>query len=103
MAKVTYDGVVEAVRYSTDGQINWVRTFMRRGATFSDYLIFDRQALIQLLKSGKTLMVGRRLPYLASTFEVSEPIRVVEKNGREVIVSGSPTSERDHLEGVPLI
>ena len=103
MAKVNYDGVVEAVRYTPEGRIDWVRTFLRRGPTFSDYIILDRQALIEQIKSGKKFMVGRRLPYLAGTFEVSDPVQVVQKNGKELLVAGEPHSERDHLEGVPLL
>lgn len=103
MAKVKYDGVVEAVRYTPEGRVDWVRTFLRRGSIFSDYIILDRQTLIEQIKSGKKFMVGQRLPYLASTFDVSDTVRVVEKNGKEIVVAGEQQSERDHLEGVPLI
>ena len=102
MAKINYDGVVEAVRYKPDGEIDWVRAYERRGSTFSDLLLIDRQTLIKRLKSGKRFVVGERIPYLAGTFNVSKPIRLVDKGSQEIIVTGDAAGQ-DRLEGVPLI
>jgi hypothetical protein len=99
MAKIKYDGVVEAVRYKPDGEIDWVRAYERRGSAFSDYLLIDRQALIKRLKC---FVVGERMPYLAGTFKVSNPIRLVDKGSQEIIVTGDADSH-DRLDGVPLI
>jgi hypothetical protein len=107
MAKRKLDGVVNAVHYNPDGQIAWVRAYLRRGPTFSDYMMLDRQTLIANLKSGKNYFVGERVPQMASTFEVGAALRVVDKDGKQIIVSGDKdadnTSERDHLEGAPVI
>jgi hypothetical protein len=103
MAKVKFDGVVEAVHYQPDGQVAWVRAYERRGATFSDHVLIDRQNLIQKLKNGKRFVVGRRLPYLASTFEVSAPLQVVQVDGKEVLATGGAGGGRDSLTGVPVI
>jgi hypothetical protein len=103
MARKKYDGVVEAVHYKPDGQIGWVRTYLRRGPTFSDYILLDRQTLIEHLKAGKRYLVGERVPQLASTFEVSEPLRVVQKDGKEIVVTGDLQADKDDLKGVPLI
>jgi hypothetical protein len=103
MAKAKYDGVVEGVRYLPNGQVAWVRAYLRRGATFSDRLILDRQTLVQNLKSGKRYLAGKRVPLMASTFETSGPLRIVGKNGEEVLVTGDIQAEKDCLEGVPLI
>ena len=32
MANKKYDGVIEAVHYAPDGQVEWVRAYLRRGA-----------------------------------------------------------------------
>ncbi len=101
MAKQNFDGVVEAVHYRPDGQVDWVRTFLRRGPTFSDYILLDRQTLIEHLKSGKKYVVGKRIPQLASTFEVTRPLRVIQKNSKEVLVTGEIQSDQDRLDGVP--
>lgn len=103
MAKQKYDGVVEAVHYKPDGQVDWVRTYLRRGPTFSDYVLLDRQTLIEHLRSGKKFMAGKRVPQLASTFEVSKPIRVIQKNSKEILVTGDLDAEQDRLEDVPII
>jgi hypothetical protein len=103
MARVNYDGVVEAVHYTGDGKVDWVRTYLRRGATFSDYILLDRQTLIEHLKSGKRYMAGKRIPQLASTFEVTQPVKVVQHKDRDILVTGDLDTDRDNLQGVPLI
>jgi hypothetical protein len=103
MAKQKYDGVIEAVRYQPDGNIQWVRAYVRRGPVFSDRMLLDRKTLVEQLKAGKNYMVGRRLPLMASSFEVSKTVRLLEKDGQEVIVAGEQGSNRDSLEDVPII
>ncbi|MBN2547525.1 MAG: hypothetical protein JXB15_00080 [Anaerolineales bacterium] len=103
MAKPKHDGVVEAVRYEPEGRIKWVRAYLRRGPTFSDRVLLDRQTLIEKLKSGKKFYAGQRKPYLASTFDISAPLQVLVKNGKEVLVTGDLQVDRDCLDGVPVI
>ena len=103
MAKPKYDGVIEAVRYKPEGRVEWVRAYLRRGPTFSDHVLLQRQELIELLKSGKRFMTGRRVELRGSTFEVVEPVQVLEKNGRSVLVTGNIKSDQDNLKGVPRI
>lgn len=103
MAKPKYDGVVQAVRYDDQGQVLWVRAFLRRGQIWSDHIMLERDALIEQIKSGKQIVVGKRIPYLGATFETTEPIKLVKTNSHEVIVSGDTQAKSDLLEGVPLI
>ena len=103
MAKSHFDGVVEAVHYQPDGQVAWVRAYLRRGATFSDHVKLDRKTLIEHLKSGKRYYAGKRLELLASTFEVTSLLHVSTKNGQEVVLTGESQSDRDRLEGIPVI
>jgi hypothetical protein len=103
MAKQKIDGVVEAVRYAPGGKIQWVRAYMRRGPTFSDRLLVDRQTLIEQLKAGKKYQAGRRVEQMASTFELSQTVRLIQKNGQDLIVTGEMQSEQDCLEGVPIL
>lgn len=98
-----YDGVIEAVHYNKDGQVEWVRAYERRGPAFSDIVILDRKALISQLKDGKIYFSGRRIVYMGSSFEVSNQVFLREANGKEVLMSGDLNSERDFLEGVPVI
>jgi hypothetical protein len=103
MAKAKFDGIVEAVHYDPDGRVKWVRAYLRRGQTFSDIVLLDRQTLAEQLKSGKRIMAGRRIPLQASTFEVSKPLRLVQQDRQEVLVTGDSTANKDYLEGVPII
>ena len=109
MAKPKFDGVVEAAHYQPDGQLAWVRAYLRRGPTFSDRVKLDRATLIEHLQSGKRYVAGRRVQLLASTFQVSNPLKVLHKESREVLVTGDIQAEamistaKDHLEGIPVI
>jgi len=103
MAKPKYDGVVEAVHYQPDGQVAWVRAYLRRGPTFSDRILLDRERLIGDLKSGKRYLVGKRIPLMASTFDVTNPLRIAEVDGQEVLVTGDLQVRQDRLEGVPVV
>ena len=103
MAKLNYDGVVEAVRYTPAGQVEWVRAYERRGPVFSDHVLISRADLVARLKAGKRFLVGQRTTYQGAMFETSQPVQLVAKNGSEVILAGDDSTGHDHLEGVPVI
>lgn len=103
MSKQKFDGVVQAVHYKEDGLVDWVRIYLRRGPTFSDRTMLDRQTLISHLKAGKRYFIGQRIQHMASTFKVDEPLRVIEKDGQEFVASAKLDADRDQLEGVPII
>ncbi len=103
MAKKNYDGVIEAVHYAPDGQVAWVRAYMRRGSTWSDRVIMKRNDLIDEIKRGTSLMLGQRVDLMAGTFDVTHPVKVVRSSDRDVLVSTKDSSERDQLEGLPVI
>jgi hypothetical protein len=94
---------VEAVRYNPDGEIEWVRLFERHGATFSDSKIVDRKTLVERIKAGKRIVAGRRVPYLAGTFEVGASLRLLKSGEREILITDQAQASHDRLEGVPLI
>jgi|SRR5215217_7069263 len=99
MAK-KFDGVVEAVRYS-DGQIQVVRAFERRGAAFSDHVLIERHELLERLKKGKRFVTGQRKQLLAGTFEQGKPLQIVQRDGKE-FVSTRENADHDELEQVPM-
>lgn len=103
MAKIKYDAVVQAVHYKPNGEVDWVRTFQRRGPIFTDYVIVDRESLIREIKAGKLYLTGIRLEQLGGTFEVGEPLRVAQSNGKDYLVVGDTQNERDNLKGVPIV
>ncbi len=103
MAGMKFDGVVEAVHYASNGQVEWVRVYERRGPTFSDRLIYNRPAFIEKLKSGKKYVVGQRIQNVASTFDVLWPIRLVKNKTQEYISTADEPVGKDILAGVPEI
>ena len=103
MTDKKYDGVIEAVHYQEDGQVDWVRAYLRRGAAWSDRIILNRENLIKEIKSGKRIMTGQRVKFMAGTFEVSSPVKVLGSVGQEVLLTASTNANHDHLEGVPVL
>jgi len=91
------DVVVEAVRYS-DGRIGLVRGFERRGATYSDRLLIDRADLVERLKKGKRVVLGRRKQYMASTFEAGSPVFLADSD----VIATRRDAKSDNLEGALL-
>ena len=101
MAKIKFDGLIEAVRYAPDGKIELVRAYERRGATFSDIILIDRAALVSRLKSGQKFVTGTRQEFLGSTFDT---VKIVQLNGDVITTLGSlnrSDTGRDLLEEVP--
>lgn len=96
-----FDGVIEAARYTPNGSLAMVRAYVRRGATFSDYILIDREALVERLKNGKKFVTGQRTNLMASTFETFKVVRLTGSKGQEVI-STSAQTERDLLEETPV-
>jgi hypothetical protein len=103
MGKVKFDGVVEAAHYKSDGQIDWVRVYERRGAVFSDRLILSREAFIRQLRAGKRYMIGERIPKMGGMFNTTQPVHLLNQDGQQVIVVGDSLVSRDELSGVPIV
>ena len=95
-----YDGVIEAAHYQ-DGRILSVRAFERRGAAFSDRVILSRADLIERLKGGKKFVTGRRIEFMAGSFETGPEVQAIAQNGSEIIATRAGAS-KDELQGVPV-
>ena len=94
-----FDAVIEAVRYR-NGKIELVRAYERRGATFSDRILLDRETLLERLQGGKRFVTGQRKEFLASTFDVGKPVKLVGADGKQVVTT-LREADHDELEGVP--
>ena len=97
MAKQKYDGVIEVVRYTPGGQITLVRAYERRGATFSDRLLWTRAELVERLKAGQKIVTGSRTALMASTFSDIAAVRLERSRSGDVIISGKESSDHDRL------
>jgi hypothetical protein len=103
MAKQKVDGIVEAVHYAPDGNVQWVRAYLRQGKVFGDHVLIPRQELITSLKQGKRFLTGQRKQYLGGVFDSADPVRVAAYNGQDILVVGEAQVEKDRLAGVPVI
>ncbi|MCB9136434.1 MAG: hypothetical protein H6636_13480 [Anaerolineales bacterium] len=97
------DGVVEGVRYDANGQVEWVRMFQRRGPTYSDWQLVKRPNLVEMLQAGKQVVAGERIEFEASTFKLGPQVKLIERGGKQVLVTGDGQAEKDKLEGVPVV
>jgi len=103
MIKVNYDGVLEAVHFKPNGELDWARVYLRMGAAFTDRILLSRQVFIEQLKAGKRFMLGERRQYLGGIFDVTEPIRLLMRDHNPVIVLDDRRATQDDLSGVPVI
>lgn len=94
------DGVIDAVRYK-NGQIVLARAYLRRGFTFSDWMLLDRKTLVSKLKKGEHLVVGSREEFKASTFVTGKKLLLVNNGERELIATYDAATQ-DDLEDAPL-
>jgi len=97
------DGVIEAAHFNPDGKLAWVRAYERRGPTWSDVVLLDREALVQRLKQRKRFYVGSRREFWASEFDVTLPVRLVENYRSTVLVTGRGRAQQDRLDGIPVV
>ena len=97
-----YEGVIEAVHYAPDGNIDWVRGYERRGFIFTDMLLFSRQTLLSRLQEGERFYVGSRKPHMGNDFVLHEALRLEGKKGGEHVVAGKSQGKGDFLEGAPV-
>ena len=103
MAKINYDGVLEAAHFKPDGQLDWVRVYERKGAVFSDRILLSRQAFVDQLKDGKRYVVGERILNMGGIFNVTQPVRLLKRDAKQVIVVGETQTTQDELAGVPIL
>ena len=96
-----FDGVIEAVRYSRNGQISLVRVYERRGVTFSDRVLLDRKTLSERIKDRKIFVTGQRKEYWGSTFETGKQVKLTTNNGKDFLSTSETSSQRDELEETP--
>jgi hypothetical protein len=102
MAKIRYDGVIEAIRTTPDGQLEMARAYEKRGAVFSDRILLTRVDLIERLKNGQKIMIGQRLPNLGSTFETTAQVQLIsDPDGDLLSTSSADADGQDNLPDIP--
>lgn len=97
MAKPNFDGLIEAVRYTSQGQIEVARIYERRGAAFSDHFLVTRAKLLERLHCGERFVTGSRQAFLGNSFETGKTVHLAGE-----FIATQPEANRDLLETVPL-
>ena len=97
MSLQKFDFLIEAVHYNDDGKIAYVRGYERRGPTYSDCILLTRQQLQDLFAIKKVVVTGKRLPYLGSSFQVSDQVKLSGS-----VISNQANASQDSLSGVLL-
>lgn len=92
------DGVIVAVHYAPDGKIETARIFEQRGQSYTDRVHITRSLLVDRLKGKKRYVVGKRTPYLGSTFETGPEVKYLDSD----VVTTRTDAKADTLEGVPV-
>ncbi len=94
--------MVEAAHFNPEGELLWVRAYERRGPTWSDVVLLDREHLLKRLEKGKRFFVGQRQKFKASEFKLGKAINLGKgKSGPVIIVGHEKNSEKDVLESIP--
>lgn len=102
MTQTNFDYLIEAVHYSATGVLEKIRVYEKRGPSFSDRIIVDRDTLVNLLASGKKVVSGSRLPYLASSFNVTGELQLAGPKESPILVMSEEAADRDSLPGIPV-
>lgn len=93
MARKQPDFVIEAVHFTPEGVLGWVRGYERRGMAYSSPIVLSRAELVQRLKRGQRVVVGRRKSYLGHTFDIHATLALRTEHGQEAIVSEGGEAE----------
>ncbi|PKO12590.1 MAG: hypothetical protein CVU39_23175 [Chloroflexi bacterium HGW-Chloroflexi-10] len=102
MVKTNFDGIVEAVRLDDNKQLLLARFYERRGPIVSDHLLINRIDLVQRLKDGQRILIGKRLNKMGSNFETGEALLLTKNNGLDYISTQTGTANQDQFKGVPV-
>jgi hypothetical protein len=102
MAQIKFDYLVEAVHYSPAGVLEKIRLYERRGPSFSDRIIINRDELIHYLVAGKKVAAGNRISFLASTFNQTGEIQISGSKEAPVLVIGGEIASKDSLSAIPV-
>ena len=102
MTQTKFDYLVEAVHYSPTGELEKIRLYERRGPSFSDRIIINRDELIHYLVAGKKVAAGNRISFLASTFNQTGEIQISGSKEAPVLVMGGDITSKDSLSGIPV-
>jgi hypothetical protein len=99
MVNKKLEGIIEAVHFSLQGRIIFVRLYERHGTVWSDRVLLDRRVLAERLEHGKHFATGSRKQSLGGVFETRSTVRL---QAGDILTDGQ-AGGRDSLPGVPVL
>jgi hypothetical protein len=103
MKKKSADIIIEAAHFKPNGQLDYVRAYQRRGATYSDCVLITRKELLEQLLNGMAVATGQRMHLLASTFKKTALVHLAPSANRFIITTGSLGAAQDSLPETPIL
>jgi len=97
------DLIIEAVHRKQHGQIDFVRAYQKRGATYSDCVLVKRQMLLEMLAKGNKVVTGQRIPFLGTVFSDQKSVGLLNINNKQIITTTGSTVYQKELADTPLI
>jgi hypothetical protein len=101
MARKNFDGVIEAVRYSGNGQIEMVRIYELRWLVYSDLILLSRADLLERLSQGKHFVTGQRKSYKGNVFDTGKSVHLSGVTNA-IITTKDQAGSQDFLANVPV-
>jgi hypothetical protein len=97
------DLIIEAVHHKRNGQIDFVRAYQKRGATYSDCILMKRQELLEMLAKGKHVVTGQRILFLGTTFSDQTSVSLLTVNNKPTITITGSIAYQKELAEAPII
>ncbi len=100
-ARKDFDLIIVAARYRTeDGMLDIAQVYERRGPSWGDVKLLNRSQISVIIKSGRRVVIGR-LSEVQGDFDALGQLKLVGRNGSEILVVGNNVASHDELQ-VPL-
>lgn len=103
MNRYKADLIIEAVHHKRNGQIDFVRAYQKRGATYSDCLLVERKELLESIVLGMRVFIGQRVPFWGTVFSELAPVRLQTIHNKQTIVTTTSNVNQKELAEAPII
>jgi hypothetical protein len=103
MKKRSPDLIIEAAHFMPNGQLDYVRAYQKRGATYSDCLLLKRGQLVELIDGGLKAATGQRIHLMGNKFTRIIPVKLVSFNNHITFTTGDPVAGQKDLPDIPTI
>jgi hypothetical protein len=95
------DIVLVAARYTDDGTLEFAKGYERRGFVWTDIRLFDRETLIEKVRSGAQVYTGDPVQ-VPGNYEPHQRVRIEGQDLRLYLVANGGGVEQDDL-GLPVL